>query len=81
MLTKVFAGVVAAPLLIAILRLQGATPSLQSPMLLADLCGLLAIAAMVIALCSPDSPRRTDGEERRALSVPPAARQPRSPNM
>ena len=79
MLTKVVAGVVAAPVLVAILLLQGATPSLQSPMLLADLCGLLAIVASVIALCSPDT-RRKDDDRDAPVSLSPRAPRPRWPN-
>jgi hypothetical protein len=82
MLTKVVAGVVAAPVLLVILRLQGATPSLQSPMLLADLCGLFAIVALAVAVFGADPERkRDDARETRPISLAPAARRPRWPNM
>ena len=81
MLMKVVVGVLAAPVLLAALLLQGATPSLQSPMLLADLCGVLAVVASVIALCSPDPRRKDDHQETTAISLSPAARPPRWPSM
>ncbi len=81
MFTKVVAGVLAASVLIATLRLLGVTPSLQSPMLLAYLSGVLAVAASVIALFGEDSSRRDERGAGARISASPAARRPRSPNM
>jgi hypothetical protein len=83
MLMKVVVGVLAAPVLLAALRLVGANSSLQSPMLLADLCGLLAIAAAAVAFFGPEAERKTDDRDAReagAINLSSAAPRPRSPN-
>jgi hypothetical protein len=83
MLMKVVVGVLAAPVLLAALRLLGANSSLHSPILLADLCGLFAIAALAVALFGPEARRKDeDGDARETgpISLSPAAQPPRWPN-
>ncbi len=81
MFTKVVAGVLAASVLLAILRLLGVTPSLQSPMLLAYLCGVLAVAATVVALLGEENERRDEPRAEARVSASPATPRPRLPNM
>jgi hypothetical protein len=76
---KIVAGVVSGLVLLAALRFLGAPPSLQSPTLLAELCGLGAIVALIVSLLGPDKHRREDDAEL-GLSAR-AARRPRWPSM
>lgn len=81
---KIISAIVAAAGLLAFLRFSGATPDLDSPLLLAEMCGLLALGALTVALMSSEEEDK-DGE----LSHPPmttrvtarAARRPQWPSM
>ena len=81
---KFISGILAASVLLAILRFTGATPNLQSSLFLAEVCGLLALGALVVALIGPEEERKDDEAARQALAArisAPAARQPRWPSM
>lgn len=78
---KIVAGVVLAFVLLAALRFLGAAPSLQSPMLLAELCGLGAIVALIVSWFGHEEHRREEESELRARIIAPTARRPQSPSM
>jgi hypothetical protein len=81
---KVVAGAIVAFVLLAVLRFTGVTLSLESPMFLAELCGLLAIGALIVALIGPEDIRKDEAQGSRQtspVSASPAARPPRWQNM
>jgi len=81
---KFISGILAASVLLAILRFTGATPNLQSPLFLAELCGLLALGALVVALIGPEEEHKDEEASQHAIAArisAPAARRPRWPSM
>jgi len=76
---KIIASVVSAFVLLAALRFLGATPSLQSPMLLAELCGLGAIVALVVSFFGSEDHRPEAERDLRVTAR--AAQRPRWPSM
>jgi hypothetical protein len=81
---KIVAAVFAASVLLAILRLTGAMLSFDSPLFLAELCGLCALGALVVALVGPEEESEDRAAPHRTMPAQfsaPAARRPRWPSM
>jgi hypothetical protein len=82
MFKKIFGGIIAASIVLVALRLCGVTLSLQSPLLLAEFCGLLAVVASFVALFgAEDRADRGVEPQRTAMTSARAAQPPRWQSM
>jgi hypothetical protein len=76
---KFIAGILSAAALLMVLRFTGATPSLESPLLLAELCGVGAIGALVVALIGSEDAPADDATPRAPRPAQISARAVRQP--
>jgi hypothetical protein len=81
---KAIAGVLAASVLMMVLNFTGTAPSLESPLLLGELCGVFALGALAVAMIGledENADAERPGERVAARVSARAAQRPQWPNM